>query len=237
MIPSTLDVSRIRAITLDLDDTLWPVWPTIERAEAALRNWLGARAPRTAVLASDSDASRLARQAVLMARPGIRHDLGTTRLEVIRHLLGQAGENAALAEPAFDVFHAERQRVVLYDDVLPALERLSARYPIVALSNGNADVERVGIGEYFRAAVSAGEVGAAKPDRRIFSAAARAARVAEGAVLHVGDDPRLDGVGALAAGMQVAWVDRKSDTWPADLSVQPSVRVTDLLALCRLLDA
>jgi hypothetical protein len=26
-----LDVSRIRAITLDLDDTLWPIWPTIAR--------------------------------------------------------------------------------------------------------------------------------------------------------------------------------------------------------------
>ncbi|TAG35631.1 MAG: HAD family hydrolase, partial [Polaromonas sp.] len=26
----------VKAITLDLDDTLWPVWPAIERAEKAL---------------------------------------------------------------------------------------------------------------------------------------------------------------------------------------------------------
>ena len=33
---TSLDTARIRAITIDLDDTLWPVWPTIARAEAAL---------------------------------------------------------------------------------------------------------------------------------------------------------------------------------------------------------
>ena len=32
-----LELSRIRAITLDLDDTLWPIWPTIERAERVLQ--------------------------------------------------------------------------------------------------------------------------------------------------------------------------------------------------------
>ena len=31
-----LDISRIRAVSIDLDDTLWPIWPTIKRAEAAL---------------------------------------------------------------------------------------------------------------------------------------------------------------------------------------------------------
>ena len=38
-------MSRIHAITLDLDDTLWPIWPTIERAESALQAWLRQHAP------------------------------------------------------------------------------------------------------------------------------------------------------------------------------------------------
>jgi len=58
---------------------------------------------------------------------------------------------------------------------LPALAALSARYRVVALSNGNADVHRVGIGRHFHAAVSAAEVGVGKPDPRIFRAAAQAA--------------------------------------------------------------
>mgnify|MGYP003353772201 CR=1 FL=1 len=37
---------RPRALTLDLDDTLWPVWPAIERAEAVLHDWLKAHANR-----------------------------------------------------------------------------------------------------------------------------------------------------------------------------------------------
>jgi FMN phosphatase YigB (HAD superfamily) len=28
-----LDLAKIKAITIDLDDTLWPIWPVIERAE------------------------------------------------------------------------------------------------------------------------------------------------------------------------------------------------------------
>ena len=45
-----LDPSQIRAITLDLDDTLWPIWPTIHRAEEVLLLWLKERAAKTAQL-------------------------------------------------------------------------------------------------------------------------------------------------------------------------------------------
>ena len=45
-----LDLGKIKAITLDLDDTLWPIWPTIERAEKALHDWLSEHAPMTCAL-------------------------------------------------------------------------------------------------------------------------------------------------------------------------------------------
>ena len=45
-----LDIQKIKAVSLDLDDTLWPIWPTIERAEAVLRAWLLREAPKTAAL-------------------------------------------------------------------------------------------------------------------------------------------------------------------------------------------
>ena len=65
----------------------------------------------------------------------------------------------ALAEPAFEVFFDARQRVEFFDDALPALEFLSSRFPVVALSNGNADVQRVGIGRHFCAAFSVTHAG------------------------------------------------------------------------------
>ena len=227
-----LDLPRIRAITLDLDDTLWPVWPTIHRAEAALQDWLGRHAPLAAQLSAQPEVKQAVRKEINARHADRAHDLSFLRREAIRALLLQAGEPAALAEPAFEVFFAERQRVDLFDDALPALAFWSARLPVVALSNGNADVHRVGIGQHFHASVSAREAGVAKPDVRIFEAAARAAGVAPYEVLHIGDDAHLDCVGALAAGMQVAWVNREGHDWSNGDS-RPHLEVRDLHALCR----
>jgi hypothetical protein len=49
------------------------------------------------------------------------------RRESIRLALYRAGENPLLADTAFEVFFAERQRVELFDDVLPALAFLAQR--------------------------------------------------------------------------------------------------------------
>ncbi len=228
-----IDVTRIRAITLDLDDTLWPVWPTIERADQAMSAWLNTHAPTAAALAANRAAVAAARHTVVQSRPDLAHDLGAIRRECIRQLLHTAGEDPALAEPAFEVFYQERQRVTLFDDALPALEFLAARYPLVALSNGNADIAHVGLAHFFHAAVAAGELGVAKPDRRIFQAGASAAGVSPSQVLHIGDDAHLDAAGALGAGMQTAWLNRAGDAWPAELTGTPQTVVRDLASLCQ----
>ncbi|RYY48763.1 MAG: HAD family hydrolase, partial [Comamonadaceae bacterium] len=130
-------------------------------------------------------------------------------------------------------FFAERQNVTLYDDALPALEFLAARYPLVSLSNGNADVHRVGLGRFFRAAISARDFGVGKPDPRIFLAAAGACEVQPEEVLHVGDDATLDALGALNAGMQAVWLNRSGAQWPHEQ--EPHVVVASLAQLCELL--
>ena len=228
----TLDPSRIRAITLDLDDTLWPIWPTIARAEAVLQAWLAEQAPATHAVYAAPGALRALRAQVCRERPDLLHDLSALRRESIRMALLRAGDDPALAEAAFEAFLAERHRVDLFDDAVPALEYLSSRYPVVALSNGNADVQRVGLGRYFHASVSARDAGVAKPDARIFQRGAQAAGVAPEQVLHIGDDAVMDGVGALAVGMQMAWVNRAGHAWtPVDHT--PHLAVADLGALCR----
>ena len=226
-----IDISCIKAISLDLDDTLWPVWPTIARAEAALQGWLSEHAPATAALSGQAELKKEVRERVNTRHADRAHDLSFLRLESIRVLLQQAGDPAHLAEAAFEVFFAERQRVQLFDDALPALAFWRSRYPVVALTNGNADVGRVGIGAYFTATVSAQSLGVAKPDVRIFAAAAQAAGVAAHEVLHIGDDAHLDVVGGLASGMQVVWVNREGHRWP-HTDRMPHMEVADLHALC-----
>ena len=228
-----LDISRIKAITLDLDDTLWPIGPTILRAEETLATWLAQRAPGAAAVFADPQARLAVRALVVQARPEIGHDLSAIRLESIRAALHQAQEDTTLAEHAFEVFFAARMRVDLFDDVLPALTALAARYPLLAVSNGNAHVTRVGLGDFFAHSLSASDFGAAKPDARIFHAAAGMAGVAPAEVLHVGDDATMDVLGAMDAGMQAVWVNRMQRAWSHE--PQPHHTVTDLNELAALL--
>ncbi len=232
---TSLDARRVRAITIDLDDTLWPIWPTIARAEAALAAWLSAHAPATAARWADPAALREARNQMLTLRPDLAHDMSALRRESIRLVLQREGDDPSLAEAAFEVFFAERQRVELFEDALPALEWLASRYPVVALSNGNADVHRVGLGAHFRGALSAYRFGVGKPDARIFQAAAKAAGTEAAEVLHIGDDVDLDVLGALGAGMQAAWLNRAGHAWEHP-SLRPHATVADLQTLCRQLD-
>ena len=227
-----LNLSRIRAITLDLDDTLWPVWPTIARAEASLQQWLAEHAPAAQALAAQPGMRQTLRAQAAHALPDRVHDMSALREEAIRLALVQAGEDPALAAPAFQIFLAERQRVELFDDSLPALAFLSERFPLVALSNGNADVARMGLGHFFAGAVNAIDVGCAKPDPLMFYRAGELVGVPAHSVLHVGDDAHHDGAGARAAGMQFAWLNRDGKPWEhAEWS--PHLSVATLAALCR----
>ena len=227
-----LDLSLIEAITLDLDDTLWPVWPAIKKAEKVLDDWLSDHAPMTAALFSNPAARLDIRQQVMRQHPEWVHDLKSIRHEAIRLALEKSGESTLLADPAFDVFFTARNEVRLYDDALLALEFLADRFPLVAVSNGNADIHRIGIGHYFHACISAQEFGVGKPDPRIFHAAAGAMDVTPSQVLHIGDDPEMDILGALNCGMQTVWVNRSQHVWAHPQP--PHLTVASLTELCDL---
>ncbi len=186
----------------------------------------------TAALYSSPVALREIRDYVAANRPELKHDLSAVRRESIRLAMYRAGENPLMANKAFDVFFAERQRVELFDDAISSLDFLSARFPLASLSNGNADIERVGLGKYFRAAVTARDFGVGKPDPRIFHAVAGALEVMPADILHVGDDATLDVLGAVNAGMQAAWINRADHMWPH--ATQPHVTLTNLTELCEL---
>lgn len=228
-----------RALTLDLDDTLWPVAPVIARAEQRLHEWLADRAPRTAQQ-FPVDAMRRWRVETGRLEPALMHDLTALRRLSIERALAHCGEDPALAGEAFEVFMDARHQVDFYEDALPALERLARCYPVLALSNGNADVARLGIGRLFVGRLGAREAGVGKPDARIFHAACKALARPPGEVLHVGDDWHLDVRGAQAAGLHSAWVHRGAvrpdgnvgEPWPGR-----HFEVHDLVALADALQA
>lgn len=203
-----MNPDSIRALTLDLDDTLWPIAPAIARAETVLHAWLRGAAPATAA-AFDITALRARRDEVSRSRPDIAHDFSAVRRESLRLALRDAGDDEALADAAFEVFFEARHELELYPEVAHSIERLARRYPLFALSNGNAEIARTALGPWFVGAVSACELGVGKPDPRIFHEACRRLACEPAQVLHVGDDLELDVLGAKAAGLQTFWLRRE----------------------------
>lgn len=197
----------IRAITLDLDDTLWPIAPAIALAESALESFLARHAPRAAER-WPADERRQLRVQLDRERPHLAHDMSAQRRWMLERMLAEAGEDPSLAGPAYDAYFAARCRVEHYPDSLPALERLAARVPLAAVSNGNACLRTIGIDHLFAFQLGAGEHGAPKPDRGIFLAACERLGLPPGQVLHVGDDPLCDVAGARDAGLQACWINR-----------------------------
>lgn len=219
----------IAAITLDLDDTLWPIAPVIVRAEERLDAWLKVHCPRTAA-AYPIAAMRDLRERVAAENPHLSHDFTAQRCLSLRHALVPYGYGETQVEAAFAEYHAARNEVECYADALPALERLAARYPLVSLSNGNADLRRIGLDHFFRFSISARDCGVGKPSPAIFHAACAGLNLPVQAVLHVGDDVELDVAGAHAAGMRSAWVNRNGAPWTGAAPPHISVRTLHELA-------
>lgn len=232
-----MPLSSIRAITLDLDDTLWPFPPIGARIERVLDDWFRAHAPRAAERFPILAMRRL-REQMIERHPEALHDAGLLRQRCIEHALRESGEDPALARPAYDAFFAERNKVGFYADATAALARIASRVPVCALSNGNADLDAIGIGHLFAGRVSARSFGQGKPDPRIFHHACALLGVAPEETLHVGDDADTDIVGAAHAGLRTCWVHRADNRhvqWP-ERPIHPDLILPDLAALADALD-
>jgi putative hydrolase of the HAD superfamily len=224
---------QIRAITLDLDDTLWPSAPTLARAEQRAHAWLAEHAPRVAALWPVEELRAL-RMSIYQQHPELQHDFLRLRRMALHQAFEQAGLSGAVAgetiEHALAVFMTARNEVDLYPEVRASLTRLSQRFALASLTNGNADVQRIGLGHFFKATISAHAHGASKPDAALFHIACRALACAPDEVVHVGDDAELDIRGARAAGLHAVWMNRAEGEWDGN---DAPVAVTDLLELER----
>jgi putative hydrolase of the HAD superfamily len=198
----------LRLVCFDLDNTLWHVEPVLVRAERETWDWLVAREPRLSI-PFDAAWVRDKRALLLRERPDYVHDLTALRRDAMYRTLLDAGVDdgtaRAIASDAMDVFLHLRNQVELFPGVLDALERAHRHYTLAALSNGNADLRRIGAGRLFDIVLSAESVGRAKPDPAMFEHALAAAGVAADEAVHVGDHPEHDVLAARTAGLHAVW--------------------------------
>ena len=225
----------VQAITLDLDDTLWPFAPIGARIDQVLYEWMLQHSPATAAMYPVA-AMRELRERSFHDNPQLHHDLSALRRLTLSEALQKSGADPGLLEPAYEAFYAARNQVEFYPDALAALARIAAKVPVAALSNGNADLQRIGVDHHFSFQLGSREHGAAKPAASIFHAACDRLGVAPTHVLHVGDHADMDVVGAMQAGLRGCWINREDHRWTHP-SLQPDLQFDTLTGLADWLDA
>ncbi|MEE9318946.1 MAG: HAD family hydrolase [Granulosicoccus sp.] len=226
-------LSRVRAVSFDLDDTLWDCEPVIVHAEAALHRWFERNTPR--IVAAHTNESILAhRMAYHDNYPDLQGDVTAMRKGSLELLFAEHGYDEALVDDAFSVFYQARSEVVLYDGVEEMLSVLGKRYQLAAITNGNADLEIIGISHHFHDVQRASLASPAKPDSAMFEACVAALELSPGTLLHVGDSPYTDVGGAQGAGALTVWYNQYNAVWP-DTLPPPDFEVKSIQELTALL--
>ncbi|MBD0307002.1 MAG: HAD-IA family hydrolase [Microcoleus sp. T1-bin1] len=104
----------------------------------------------------------------------------------------------------------------VYPDVLPALNKWQQQgIELAVVSNFDSRIYAVlkalNLAEYFTSVTISTEVGAAKPDSQIFTAALQKHNGIAENVLHIGDSFKADYCGAKAAGLKAIWLNREQE--------------------------
>jgi putative hydrolase of the HAD superfamily len=104
-------------------------------------------------------------------------------------------------------------KLVLFDDVIPALRELKSRGLILGLISNverdlTATINELGLPSWLDIVVTSLEAGFSKPQPEIFEEAMRRAAVQPSEAVYVGDQYQVDCVGAERAGMKGILIDR-----------------------------
>lgn len=224
----------IKVLSFDLDDTLWPCLPTIQRAENLLYQWLSEQVP---VITQHYDVLQLRekRRLLLNDHNGLSHDLSQLRMLSFEQLAEEFDLDRKWIKPAFDVFYNARQQITLFDDVKPVLDVLKDDFQLVSLTNGNADTVMTGVDHWFEFALNSITVGKKKSEPDIYQHVQALTNISAQQMMHIGDDPVQDVLGARLAGVYTVWLNRENKPWLIE-DYQPDAVINSLHELPKLLN-
>ena len=209
----------IKYISFDLDDTFWDVMPTIYRAEGKTKEWIKDNFPGVSKI-MDKDTVVDLRNKILKEDPSLLVKISELRTRIFYETAVMAGysevESHEMSQKAFQIFINARNDVKLFDGVRETLESLSNKYSLGVITNGNADLKKIGIDHFFKHIFSSANSGAHKPDPRAFEALINASDLQANEICHVGDHPLNDVKGSLECGMKPIWYKNDGAEWPYD---------------------
>jgi HAD superfamily hydrolase (TIGR01509 family) len=209
----------VRAITFDLDDTLFDFQACMTRSAEAVLRGMGRLSPAAATATPEQfHASWVQATQEAHARGGVV-DWPAVRRRGIALLLaecGSGGDDALTEELTALYFRHRHAPCSPFPDAAIAIPLLAERLPLGIISNANTRLASLGLDAYFRAVVTPTAAGCSKPDPAIFHHTAALLGCPPGELLHVGDRWEDDVVGARRAGCQAAWYCRAAQVAPLD---------------------
>jgi putative hydrolase of the HAD superfamily len=232
-------LNRIEAITFDLDDTLYDNYPVIRRTDVETLKFIQDFHPALANIAGDF--IRQMRAELLVQNAEIYHDVTEWRRQAVHLAMIRSGLNDSEATEgsyaAMENFAHWRSQITVPQENHDALAALAKRWPLVAVTNGNADPDVCGLSQYFQFTLRAGPDGRAKPYIDMYETAAQRLGLPLEQILHVGDDLTTDVAGAVSCGMQACWINLREGNLMQvkDARLLPHIEISQLASLTALL--
>ncbi len=229
------NISKIQALSFDLDDTLYDNHPVIARLEREMARWLKEHHPASIII-TDQDWQNL-KQQVLKAQPELQHNVTLWRQTQIEHGLRSLGysDHQALVSSKEAIKHVLwlRNQIKIPEETLRILSQLQARYPLIAITNGNVNPAAIGLGTYFSHIFKAGLDGRSKPYADMFQLASKTLNLPYNRILHIGDHLNSDVLGANQSGLQSCWLNVSGQTMLQQTEAKslPSIEITTLKEL------
>ena len=212
-------IMTIKSISFDLDDTLWPLMPNIVEAEKTTNEWIKENFPGTAALLGKQDVIEI-RDKLIKEDPNLMNQISDLRKLMFYELNIRAGygkeESENMAEETFEIYFKGRNAVTFYEGVIETLELLKNDYSLGVVTNGNADLQVIGIDNLFDYIFSAADLNAHKPDPVMFEAVINRTGLRAEEICHIGDHPINDVKASLDIGMTPIWFNYEKTNFPLE---------------------
>ena len=201
-------MSNVRALTFDVFGTVLDLGGSLTPYLADFLQELGAGVPPDTVWADWRARQRLEQFQDTLMMLGHSGYLETARRALV-YALAQNGIHATRSR--IEQFMDAWQHLMPFDDVIPALHRLSDHYQLVVLSNGEPEfLNHLAANQIqwsFDEIISVSTVGAFKPHPAVYRRAAAILGLEMGQCLMVSANS-FDVVGARACGFRAVYVNR-----------------------------
>ena len=202
-------METVEAITLDVGGTLIEPWPSVGHIYAEV-------AARHGVQAEPEELTQRFVQAwqAQDAFQYTRADWAAVVDATFEGLVTQLPSQTFFGELYSHFAKAECWHV--YEDVIPTLTALRQQGIRLAVISNWDDrlrplLKSLELAHWFEVIHVSAEIGAHKPDARIFQTAAESLGIPPARILHVGDGEREDHQGALVSGLQSRWLCRGTE--------------------------